>query len=222
MQINQGTEAAEELFKELRKNGLLVDAYSEKWLSEQDNPWENGTQLECVQKKNKELGTDSINHLLILYIKKNNNLNIQGKLASIYPKLSSLIDSSMHQPVFLFFNLAIQKVLCVGLGRNNRLFVFDADHRGNDFGGPSHVMSDDNKKLFDEFTKLDHCSFVAEFLDYLDKLGESNYFFANDWDGDEETTDYLDAEDDATQAMKFFKTFFPMATAEQLNSEMSS
>ena len=47
-------------------------------------------------------------------------------------------------------------------------------------------MSDKNKKLFDEFTKLDHCSFVAEFLYYLDKLGDSNHFFANEWDGNEE------------------------------------
>ena len=222
MQITKGTEAVEELFSELRNDGLLVDAYSEKWLSERENDWEGGNQLEYVKRQDHRLATDAINHLLIVYLKKSDKLEILKKLAANYSPMNSLTDSSIHQPSFLFFNLASKKILCAGLGRKNRLFVFDPDNRENDFGGPSHVMSDKNKKLFDEFTKLDHCSFVAEFLDYLDKLGESNHFFANEWDGHEETNDYLDAEDDATQAMNFFRTFFPMTTAEQLDSEMNT
>jgi hypothetical protein len=59
-------------------------------------------------------------------------------------------------------------------------------------------------------------------LYYLDKLGESNHFFANEWDGHEETNDYLDAEDDASEAMKFFRSFFSLVTAEQLDSEMNT
>ena len=221
MQIIKSTEAAEELFEELRKHGLLVDAYSEKWLSGHENDFEGCTQLEYVKQQNQELGTDSINHLLIVYLPYGNELNIEKKVAAIYPKMNWLVDSSIHQPDFLFFNLITKKILCAGLGSNNRLFVFDADNRDNDFGWPSDIMDSSNRNFFDEFTKLDYASFVSEFLENLEKLGESNYFLANEWDGDEDSGDFMNADDGISEAMNFFQTFFPMADAEELDSEMT-
>jgi hypothetical protein len=221
MQITKGTNASEDLFDELRKHGLLVDAYSEKWLSELENDREGGSQLEYVKQQDQDLGTDSINHLLIVYIPYGNELAIEQKIAAIYPNMSWLSDKSIHQPDFLFFNLVTRKILCAGLGKKNRFFVFDADNRDNHLGWPVDLMSSENQKLFTEFTKLDYALFVSDFLDNLEKLGQSNYFLANEWDGDEDSGEYMDADDGIFEAMNFFRIFFPMVEAEELDSEIN-
>ncbi len=219
MDIHSGTEEATQLFNDLRKAGYLVDAYSHEFLKSQDNDWEGGTQLEFVQAKDKALGTDCINHMLIIHLSDNCEIDTASKLAKIYPKMNWIADNTVHQPDFLFFNLATQKILCAGLGRKNRIFVYDAvDHK--DMGGNSSVMNDVDKENFKEFAKLDYAGFVDEFLETLEKLGDSNYFLFHEWDGDEDSSDFLDAEDGITEAMNFINKFFPKADANELDPEM--
>lgn len=221
MQTTQSSPAADELFAQLRKTGHLVDAYSEKWLAEHDDELEGCSQLALVKQKNIELGTDSLNHLLVVYLQLNNKQDMEKRIAAVFPQTSWLTDSSIHQPDFLFINLFTQKILCAGLGKNNRLFVFEAGNRSNELGGPVHLMNKKNKKLFEEFTKLDYASVVIEFLENLEKLGQSNYFLANEWDGDQESDEFMDADEGIVEAMSFFKTFFPTADAGDLDAEMS-
>jgi hypothetical protein len=70
----------------------------------------------------------------------------------------------------LFINLAIKKILCVGLASHNRLVQFDAAK----FCKEEQVnIYDIDEQYLDDFFALDHANFIEDFKFNLQVLGEN-------------------------------------------------
>jgi hypothetical protein len=160
------------LFSDLKKEGLLVDVYSQEWF---DTRQENGDFPRCLLSNlEDEYSPEYFNHLLIIYLDQYKD-GYYDRLVSAIPCLGAIINDSHHKPDFLFINLKVNKILCIGLGRKNRIFVIDGETNNsvNAFG-----ITSGDEEFMDEFTKYDHLEVVNDFVNALDSLGEA--FFAFD------------------------------------------
>lgn len=63
-------------------------------------------------------------HLLILRLDQHCK-PLHSEICAVYPPLKQALNDNPHLPHFLLFNLELKKILCVGLGRKCKLFVFD-------------------------------------------------------------------------------------------------
>jgi hypothetical protein len=91
-------------------------------------------------------------------------------LLEIYSPLRKGFDA-YHKPDFVFINLRLKSVLCVGLGRKDRLFLFDADTY--EFINDRH-----NSEIYKTFIDQDFGSDVEEIVNALEVYGEAYYDFA--------------------------------------------
>lgn len=163
---------ARELFEELKREKLLVDVYSQEWFDTRD---EDGDFPRCLLSNLEgEYSPEYLNHLLIIHLDQYKD-EYNERLVSAIPCLSEVINESYHKPDFLFINLKLNKILCVGLGRKNQIFVIDGETNQsvNAFG-----ITSGDEEFIHEFTKYDHLEVVSDLINALDSLGEA--FFAFD------------------------------------------
>lgn len=159
--------AAQNIFNDLKKEGYLQNIYSKEWFDKQDPdggfPPESFAHISSEYKK-------SLNHLLILTIDEYNKNNLK-KLSKIFPFLKKHLDGTFHKPDFLLVNLNINKMICLGLGRKNKVFLFDAETEKI----VSKDVFDPENKYMSRFIKYDIYEAVPDLLEAINRLSYS-YF----------------------------------------------
>ncbi len=232
-----------QIFADLKAKGLLIDVYSQEWFDTQpDDPMADFSRSAFSLLE--EYDEDYKNHMLIVHVDPY-KLDSINKLTAVLPSLKDQINSDKHLPDFLFINLKIGKILCVGLGRKNRIFCIDSeDNRGINL----ELLSAEDDLYIQKFVEFDHYDVVCDFLYALRDLGDAyfrqdslpgnpdSYYEATEKGPDEEGLYYLDWDDtgytkdeleefeeeyesyEATirEKEKFIHNFFP--DAEELNT----
>lgn len=153
-------------YEELRQEGKLVDIYSENQQSIIDNYGED-----WLKELDEEHGPAYRNHLLIAQVLYWSDEQM-NKLFDLFPSLKAQFVSGKHHPTILFFNLATQQILCVGLGRKNGSFYFDSETNEHVKPGYQEKMP---TEYFEKFYKLDHHWFMKQLLDDLEAFATSHY-----------------------------------------------
>lgn len=195
MKILNGTKNAQALLERLAKEGDLVDVYSSAFFKRQpsikDDPsapfsFEGFEYLLDEYENNSDSDVKPVGHLLFIHVDQYKS-DLSKALVEVYKPLSKLINVGKHEPDFLIVNLYTRQVLCVGLGRKNRMFAIDAEtgRNTNVFGllqgihaaGIAHVSDDD--QYIRRFTEHDVYESVSDLVHALHKLGVAMY----DYDG---------------------------------------
>jgi hypothetical protein len=178
------------LFNKLEKTGDLINVYSDiffKRIKNLDKNFElpfNGKDIEVI-KNNKNY--DKIkNHLLFIFINEyKKDINEELKIA--YPHLQKFF-INLHLPDFILLNNNTKQMLCVGLGRKNKLFIIDSktntsikSHGFFPQRIDSSILSikegDTDQKYINQFTEKDVLKVVKFFLKALDDLSLAMFEF---------------------------------------------
>lgn len=183
-----GTPEVQKFIKKYKASGYLIDPYSKEWLSSLDNRRIADQDFYCeidhdqYSEYESKFGTEFWNHLLILRIDQSNPELIKD-LKAIYQPFKFILEDrnslsgyENHRPNFILINLHIRKILCIGLGRKNRLFDYDLDEYFNK--APNSVdssqlirSSDFDNAYYKDFVLLDHAGFVVSLIRGLSDLG---------------------------------------------------
>jgi hypothetical protein len=203
--------AKKNLYERLKATGELIDVYSEEWLSKQsDDAILNSSMAKEFDEK---FGVEYRSSLQVAYLcGRDDSL----EFSVVHSKLRKQIKDGTHFPDFLFFNNLTDQILCVGLGRKNRIFVLDSET--NDvidvFGVPSTPSS--NKKYIFEFARLDHAGVVktivhalAEAASFMDEQAEID---------DYESSEFEELSDQIYEAVSKIQAFFPQCEGGDLNT----
>jgi hypothetical protein len=183
MKISQGSPKAMSLFERLKKDGDLVDIYSEDFFGRQptiaedpDTPFLKGflEEIEYLENAPEEEKKPK-NHLIFIFLD-DYKKGIKEEFIEIYPPLKKIL-SGWHAPDFLILNLYTQQMLCVGFGRKNGLFIIDAKTAKsiNYFGSASNEDYD----YISKFTDHDVSEAVNDFLTALHELSYLMYEYDN-------------------------------------------
>lgn len=191
-----GTPAVQNFIKKYKASGYLLDPYSKEWLTSIEARRNIDTDFYCDIDENQyseyesKFGPEFLNHLLIVYVDESNSELIKD-LQAIYQPFKYIFEErdsysgyEKHRPDFIFINLAIRKILCIGLGRKNRLFEYDLDEYFNqtpnsvDSNQLIRVFKTDNP-YYKEFTSLDHAGFVVSLIRALNDLGAGLFKIAS-------------------------------------------
>lgn len=185
MKITKGTKKAEDLLERLRQEGDLVDVYSHSFFERQptrdedpEAPFARNGMDEVEELENDpDSGTYPMGHLLFIFLD-DYRAEIHEELVRLYPPLGYVIRSDKHKPDFLILNLYTRQILCVGLGRKNRLFVIDAesDRTINAFG---LISAEDDTNYMDRFMEHDCYEVVYDLIVALYRLGDAMYRYDN-------------------------------------------
>jgi hypothetical protein len=199
MKITGGIKRAIALLDKLQHEGHLVDVYSKSFFdrlpSIKDDP-----QAFFRKELYKDLFVDfedninsdqkPLGHLLLVYVDGLNS-DLRKELIEVYEPLAKLIDAGKHNPDFLIINLFTQQVLCIGLGRKNRLFVIDAvtGANVNAFGllggiNPGGLMTGEDHGYMDRLTQHDVYECVSDLIHAVDKLGVAMFNYDSTPDQD--------------------------------------
>jgi hypothetical protein len=180
MKITKGTPQAMEILAQLKKSGDLVDVYSEEFFNRQptydEDPLapftKNGidwiNELEC----DSEEDAKPKNHLIFIFVDEYKK-ETHEKLKAIYPPLQKIFEKG-HLPDFLLLNLYTRQMLCVGLGRKNRLFIIDAEAGTSINAFDLNGVSDDSEYM-DKFIENDAYDSVSDLIHALDELSVAMY-----------------------------------------------
>jgi len=203
MKITGGTKAVMSLLDKLQQDGDLVDVYSKSFFNRQPSIKDDPNvfirkELYEVLLNEYENNLDSdqkpLGHLLFVHID-DYKKEVQKELIGIYKPLVNLIDAGKHNPDFLIINLFTQQILCVGLGRKNRLFVIDAatEENVNAFGLLSGVhagglSAGEDHGYMDRFTQHDVYECASDLIHAVHKLGEAMFRY----DSMEANEEYLE------------------------------
>ena len=190
MKITGGTKTAIALFEKLQQEGDLVDVYSKSFFDRQpsfkDDPYAPFSQegYEYVldeYENNVDSDQKPVGHLLLIHVD-DYKKETRKELVDLYKPLGTLIDVGKHNPDFLIVNLFTNQVLCVGLGRKNRLFVIDvvSGANVNAFGllgsiHPGGLMTGEDHGYMDRFTQHDVYESVSDLIHALYTLGVAMY-----------------------------------------------
>jgi len=191
-----GTLEVQKFIKKYKTSGYLVDPYSKEWLAslevrrKADQNFDSVIDDDRYKEYEKKFGQDFWNHLLIMRIDQS-NLDLINDLRKIYKPFEyifeerdSLSGYEKHLPDFVIINLHVRKILCIGLGRKNRLFEYDLDEYCNKV--PNSVDSSQlirtfktDNPYYKDFISLDHAGFVVSLLRGLNNLGVGLFEFAS-------------------------------------------
>lgn len=194
MKIIKGTQKAEELLSKLADQGDLVDVYSKSFFDRQpsfkDDQYaafnrEGFDYLIEEYENNPENDIKPLGHLLFVHVD-DYKKDMRKSLVELYEPLASLIDSGKHNPDFLLINLYTKQVLCIGLGRKNRLFLIDAatGKSVKAFGLlgssiSSDLMFGEDSDYMARFIEHDIYESVADFINAVYELGVAMYSYDN-------------------------------------------
>ena len=183
-----GTPEVQKFIKKYKASGHLIDPYSREWLASlevrrnADQNFYCEIDIDQYSEYEAEFGTKFLGHLLILRIDELNPELIKDLKAIyqpfkyIFEDRNSLSGNENHRPDFILINLHIKKILCIGLGRKNRLFAFDLDEYINK--APNSVdstqlvrSSDFDNAYYKDFVSIDHAGLVISLVRGLSDLG---------------------------------------------------
>jgi len=184
---SNGTHQAQQYIEKLKKNGDLIDIYSNEWLEK--NYKDNKSIIKYIKKFEKKEGNEYIGHMLIIHLADESDEAL-NELLSLYKPLENIITKKSrsqhtgHNPDFLFINLYTKQILAAGLGRKNRIFLLDAE-TGNSIEyntqalriSANDIFTNKNKSFYEEFIALDPLEVVTELISSLEELGSA--LFAN-------------------------------------------
>lgn len=179
MIITKGSKKAEALLERLRQEGDLVDVYSHSFFERQptrdEDSWapfsrEGMKEVEDLE-NDLDSGTYPKGHLLLIFLD-DYKPEIHEELVSLYPPLGNVIRSDKHKPDFLILNLYTRQILCVGLGRKNRLFVIDAES-GRSINAFYLMSRDDDSDYMHPFMQHDCYEVVYDLVVALYRLGDA-------------------------------------------------
>lgn len=183
-----GTPAVQNFIKKYKASGYLVDPYSKDWLTSIEARRNIDTDFYCDIDDNQyseyesKFGPEFLNHLLIVYVDESNSELIKD-LQVIYEPFKYIFEErdsysgyEKHRPDFIFINLAIRKILCIGLGRKNRLFEYDLDEYINNMSNSvdsTQLMATfrTDNPYYKKFTSLDHARFIFSTIRGLYEVG---------------------------------------------------
>jgi len=191
MKVSKGSIKAQALLEQLAIEGDLVDVYSKKFFDQQpsikDEPRATFTKegyeyLLDEYENNPESESKPVGHLLLIHLDEYKK-DFRKALVDLYKPLNNLVDAGKHNPDFLIVNLYTRQVLCVGLGRKNRLFAIDAETgrsinvfgllRGVNAGGIR--VFDDDELYMARLIDHDVYECVSDLVHALHKLGVAMY-----------------------------------------------
>ena len=204
--------AKSNILERMRVNGDLIDVYSDEWLSKQDEG--SPLNIQICGEFDAKFGTTYRGHLKIAYLY--GRIEEAFELATAFPELKQQIKKGTHRPNFLFMNTALDKILCVGLGRKNRIFIIDSEsNKSIDvFGVPGNPNSD--KTYISKFAELDYGNVIKTIVHTLDEastlMDEQSTF--EDYDSQE----YEDVCDRLYDVVRKIQFFFPQCEAGDLNT----
>jgi hypothetical protein len=183
-----GTPEVQNFIKKFKASGYLIDPYSDEWVTNAHIRSLNGEinfeyDIESYKEFDQDYGTDYRNHLLIINTSSHNS-ELINDLKKIYQPLEYIFSETgtgfgIHKPDFLLINLATRQIMCVGLGRKNRLMQYDADKYANGISEPEiDFLADQNTANIDvayvnRFKDLDHAGLIDSLIFNLKTLGES-------------------------------------------------
>ena len=172
--------------KKLNLGENLIDCYSAEWNSKKLNaPLEKwqipaSEMITPLKDLDDEYGPEYHHHLYFLFIDpydKEAHKNHKN-ICDVFPELSDLILTDKHLPNFIIINTKVEKILCIGLGRKNRIFIIDAKTKKSidfDSANSTAPSGSRNADYVAEFTKLDHDHLVEDLISNLDLTGSSFY-----------------------------------------------
>jgi hypothetical protein len=191
-----GTPEVQKFIKKYKANGHLIDPYSKEWLSSLDTRRNADQDFYCeidhdqYSEYEAEFGAEFWNHLLILRIDQSNPELIKD-LKAIYQPFKFILEDrnslsgyENHRPNFILINLHIRKILCIGLGRKNRLFGFDLNEYCNNLPNSVNFSPFIAAPNFDDtykkdFLSLDHAGLVVSLVQGLSELGAGLFEIAS-------------------------------------------
>jgi len=175
MSYTGGALPVQEFIKKYKNTGHLINVYSEEWMNAHP---ELGPASSKYDDKKHDLRYRG--HLLILFVDRYHDDLFQD-LKNIYEPFKYALDfMDFFNPKFIFINLHIQKIFCIGLGRKGRLFTYDLQEQAEYFQGmrkePRHIDSLLGiEKMYDEeFLKFDFLNIVMTLLNAIEALGEAH------------------------------------------------
>jgi hypothetical protein len=190
MKVTKATKKVQDLLDEFANAGYLLDVYSKSFFDRQpsykenpyaDFPKESYQNILDEHENNLESDLKPIGHLLFIRIDEHES-NLRKKLVEVYEPLKAVIDFGKHNPDFLIINLFTQQILCIGLGRKNRLFAIDAETKDsiNAFGlldgvHASGLMASKDAGYVYKLIEHDVSECITELLHALHTLGAAMY-----------------------------------------------
>jgi hypothetical protein len=199
MKITGGTKKAIALLAKLQQEGHLIDVYSKSFFdrlpSIKDDPQavfrkELYKDLLVDFEDNIDSDQKPLGHLLLVYVDGLNS-DLRKELIEVYEPLANLFDAGKHDPDFIIVNLFTKQVLCIGLGRKNRLFAIDAatGETVNTFGllsglHAAGLIAKEDGGYMDRFTQHDVYECTSDLVHALHKLGVAMFNYDSTPDKD--------------------------------------
>jgi len=159
-------------FTEQYEAGNLINVYSSKWLKNNPEVFEG-----FFKTQKKEFEGKISEHLFILFLDEF-NIRLQDRLNKLIPSFKKILISEKHLPDFIFINTISYQILAIGLGRKNRLFIYDVlleNFIDCDVSLYSKSAAIKNS-IINKFCKFDYANIFLIISNALDKLGEG-YFY---------------------------------------------
>lgn len=192
-----GTPEVQHFIKKYKASGHLIDPYSREWLASlevrrnSDSNFYSDIDDDQYAQYETEFGSEFWNHLLILYVDQSNSGLIRDlktlyePFKYIFEDCNSLSGLENHRPDFILINLHVRKAICIGLGRKNRLFVYDLDEYSNNvsnvvnslkYNGVGYI---ENNIYYKDFVRFDHARFLDSMVQGLYELGRGLFLMAS-------------------------------------------
>ena len=174
MSYSGGTLAAQEFINKYKTTGHLIDVYSDEWMRANPKLFPTGWTL---VEKNRDARCQG--HLLILYVDRYHDDLFQD-MKKIYEPFKYVLDySGQISPSFIFINLNIKEIFCIGLGRKGSLFTYDLYQHATYLQGVSNGIDSRlsilgiTQNYVQEYLELDFLNIVLSLFNAIEALGDA-------------------------------------------------
>lgn len=152
----------------LIKDGIAFNLYRNESLLEDGNYYNE----EMLNKLTKKKGKEFLDHLYAFaYVNYESNKNVNKKMFSFLDEKIGkgykdvLFQKGKHHPIILIYNSSINKVIGIGVGRKNRIFILKYDE-------PKTATINDDISYF---TKLDFANVISKIIKDLEETMGYHY-----------------------------------------------
>lgn len=185
MKITGGTKKAISLLEKLQQQGDLIDVYSKSFFdrlpSAQDKQKSEHHREDfeyLLENYENDIQSDKkpLGHLLFINTS-HLRPDLKNLLTQLYKPFANFLGLRIRNPDFIIINLFTKQVLCIGLGRKNRIFAFDAvtEEQVNVFGLLGGQQTSFDRDYVNRFTEHDVSEFVSDLTHSLYRLGLAMY-----------------------------------------------
>lgn len=189
-----GTPEAIQFIEKYKKQGYLVDIYSDEWVNAQDPDEYYGPSPENLQFWDKEHGTQYRGHLLCLYLGCDELISDLRRLFKPFDDYCNIDTGgwrSINLPDMMLINLNTEEILCVGLGYKNNAFNFELSK----YMKFRTASAPQDMSCSDAFYELDFGRVARRTISTMKLLGQ-NYYEYDNLKGNADVAVSLNEEDD--------------------------